>query len=42
MYTKNKTKIVATIGPSCKSEDSIIDLINGGMDVAEFGISYSF
>jgi pyruvate kinase len=40
MYTKNKTKIVATIGPSCKSEDSIIDLINGGMDVARINLSH--
>ncbi len=40
MYTKNKTKIVATIGPSCKSERSIIDLINAGMDVARINLSH--
>ncbi len=40
MYTKNKTKIVATLGPSCKSEQSIIDLINAGMDVARINLSH--
>ena len=37
MYKKNKTKIVATLGPSCKSERSIFELIGAGMDVVSGG-----
>jgi len=40
MYTKNKTKIVATIGPSCKSLATVIDLIKAGMDVARINLSH--
>jgi pyruvate kinase len=40
MYTKNKTKIIATIGPSCNGEKSIIDLIKAGMDVARINLSH--
>jgi len=40
MYKKNKTKIVATLGPSCKTERSIIDLISAGMDVVRINLSH--
>jgi len=40
MYTKNKTKIVATIGPSCKEEKTIVELIKAGMDVARINLSH--
>ena len=40
MYKKNKTKIVATLGPSCKSERSIIELIGAGMDVVRINLSH--
>lgn len=37
----NKTKIIATIGPSSKDEDVLKDLILNGMDVARLNLSYS-
>ena len=37
----NKTKIVATIGPSTKSYDKIRDLILGGMNVARINMSHA-
>ena len=40
MYKKNKTKIIATLGPSCKSERSIFELIGAGMDVARINLSH--
>ena len=40
MYKKNKTKIVATLGPSCKSERSIFELIEAGMDVVRINLSH--
>mgnify|MGYP001549447265 FL=1 len=40
MYKKNKTKIVATLGPSCKSERSILELIGAGMDVVRINLSH--
>ena len=40
MYKKNKTKIVATLGPSCKSERSIFELIGAGMDVVRINLSH--
>ncbi len=40
MYKKNKTKIVATLGPSCKTENSVVDLIAAGMDVARINLSH--
>lgn len=40
MYKKNKTKIVATLGPSCRSTASIVDLIDAGMDVARINLSH--
>ena len=40
MYKKNKTKIVATLGPSCKSESSIFELIRAGMDVVRINLSH--
>ena len=40
MYKKNKTKIVATLGPSCKSEGSISELIDAGVDVFRINLSH--
>ena len=40
MYKKNKTKIVATLGPSCKSERSILELISAGVDVFRINLSH--
>jgi pyruvate kinase len=40
MYKTNKTKIVATLGPSCQTEEIIISLINSGMDVARINLSH--
>ncbi len=40
MYTRNKTKIVATLGPSCRSEKSVVELIEAGMDVARINLSH--
>ena len=40
MYKKNKTKIVATLGPSCKSERSISELIDAGVDVFRINLSH--
>ena len=40
MYTRNKTKIVATLGPSCRTVNSVADLIEAGMDVARINLSH--
>ncbi|MBT8347755.1 MAG: pyruvate kinase [Desulfofustis sp.] len=40
MYKKNKTKIVATLGPSCNSERSIFELIGAGVDVFRINLSH--
>jgi pyruvate kinase len=40
MYQTIKTKIIATIGPSCDSEEKLFDLINAGMDVARINLSH--
>lgn len=37
---KRKTKIIATLGPSCYAEQSIVDLIGAGMDVARINLSH--
>lgn len=37
----NKTRVVATIGPSTKTYDKIRDLILGGMNVARINMSHS-
>lgn len=37
----NKTKVVATIGPSTKSYDKLRDLILGGMNVARINMSHA-
>ena len=37
----NNTKIICTIGSSTASEETIRNLINSGMDVARFNMSYS-
>lgn len=40
MIEQNKTKIVATMGPSCATEERLIALINAGMDVARINLSH--
>lgn len=40
MYNINKTKIIGTLGPSCKTEKSVADLIIAGMDVARINLSH--
>jgi len=40
MYKRNKTKIIATLGPSCKSENNVFALIEAGMDVARINLSH--
>lgn len=37
---KRKTKIIATLGPSCYAEQHIADLIEAGMDVARINLSH--
>ena len=34
-----KTKIVATIGPACRSKEKVRGLIQAGMDVARLNFS---
>lgn len=36
----NKTKIIATLGPSTESEEKIIELIRAGMNVARINLSH--
>lgn len=38
--TMNKTKIVATLGPSTNSEERIVELIRAGMNVARINLSH--
>lgn len=40
MYTRNKTKIIGTLGPSCKTENSVVALIDAGLDVARINLSH--
>ncbi|MBT8361099.1 MAG: pyruvate kinase, partial [Deltaproteobacteria bacterium] len=40
MNLKNKTKIIATLGPSSQTEQEILALIEAGMDVARINLSH--
>jgi len=40
MYELNKTKIIATLGPSSHTEQDILSLIDAGMDVARINLSH--
>ena len=40
MYLTNKTKIIATIGPSCQTDEKIEVLVEAGMDVARINLSH--
>ena len=40
MYETNKTKIIATLGPSSHNEEDILSLIEAGMDVARINLSH--
>ncbi len=37
---QRKTKIVATIGPACESQDRLVAMIKAGMDVARLNLSH--
>src|SRR3954470_1971423 len=38
--TPRRTKIVATIGPSCSTLDSVRELVDAGMDAARLNLSH--
>jgi pyruvate kinase len=40
MYLTNKTKIIATLGPSCQTDEEIGALVEAGMDVARINLSH--
>ena len=40
MYQTNKTKIVATLGPSSNCKEDILSLVEAGMDVARINLSH--
>ena len=35
-----RTKVVCTLGPACWSVEGLVDLIDGGMNVARFNFSH--
>ena len=35
-----KTKVICTLGPACWSVDGLVDLIDGGMNVARYVSMY--
>ncbi|KAL4468602.1 hypothetical protein ABPG74_005105 [Tetrahymena malaccensis] len=39
-YSKRKTKIVCTIGPSCWDHDNLVQLLENGMNVARLNFSH--
>lgn len=40
MHTFRRTKIVCTIGPASRSEEALLALVRGGMDVARLNLSH--
>ena len=40
MFKTNKTKIIATLGPSSFEEEAILSLVEAGMDVARINLSH--
>lgn len=41
MNYARKTKIIATMGPSCADKSVLRDMVNAGMNVARFNMSHS-
>ena len=39
-YSKRKTKIVCTIGPSCWEIDTLVKMMDNGMSVARLNFSH--
>ncbi len=39
--TRARTKIVATVGPACRSEDKLADLVDAGVDVFRLNMAHS-
>ncbi len=39
-YIHNRTKIIATLGPACDSEETMLELINSGVDVFRLNFSH--
>mmetsp|Transcript_8070 Transcript_8070/g.9202 ORF Transcript_8070/g.9202 Transcript_8070/m.9202 type:complete len:503 (-) Transcript_8070:41-1549(-) len=35
-----KTKIICTLGPSCSTQEKLVEMLNAGMDVARFNFSH--
>ncbi len=38
--SKRKTKIIATLGPSCNTVEKIVEMLDGGMDIARLNMAH--
>jgi pyruvate kinase len=39
--SKRKTKIIATLGPSCSTVEKIVEMLDGGMDIARINMAHA-